>query len=533
MARLPFDPSKSAAAKLAAAETAGGEAAATPARLSVSQLAAKIDAALKSGFPQKVTVVGELSDLTDRTHWYFRLKDADAVVDAVMFGFAARKVPFRPEHGMQVVATGRVEFYAKGGKVSFIVDKLEPVGIGALDLAFRKLCDELRALGWFSPERKRVLPIFPRRIAVITSRTGAALQDVLNTISRRCPAVGVVLADVRVQGDGAAAEVEAAIRTIGRVHERFGIDAILVTRGGGSKEDLWAFNERIVAEAIVSSPIPVVAAIGHETDTSIAELVADERCATPTQAAMRLTPEAPALLRQAETLRRRLAISLAQRLRHARQHLAGLAKRPALADPARLLSDAEHDLERSARRLTQTFGLLIARTRTRLVGASARLERAKPAAVRAAMAGKLDTLSARLDAAVRRDLARHNPGLLAERLGRAVRTVVRSHSDRLAATAKQLDLVGPAKVLERGYTITTAPDGKLIRSAADAQPGSGLVTRFADGRVTSTVGGTTPAPAPSAPPAPSGPTPSPLTLLLKPRKSKPGPPPDQLDLFRS
>ncbi|MCA9289351.1 MAG: exodeoxyribonuclease VII large subunit, partial [Phycisphaerales bacterium] len=305
-ARLPFDPGKMRGTPPAHAGSSNSpsEPAAKPPvdrPMSVAALAGLIAGALET-LPRPVRVAGEISGLRDRTHWYFDLKDADAVVSCVMFASAARKAGFVPENGQAVVAGGRVEFYAKGGKVSLICDRLEPVGAGALELAFRKLVGEIRALGWFDPERKRALPTFPRRIAVVTSRTGAALQDVLDTARRRCPAVDIAVVDVRVQGDRAAGEVAAAIEWLGRRHTHLGIDAILVTRGGGSMEDLWAFNEKPVAAAIVACPVPVVAAIGHETDVTIAELVADERAATPTQAAMRLIPDRAALGEQVEAV---------------------------------------------------------------------------------------------------------------------------------------------------------------------------------------------------------------------------------------
>jgi exodeoxyribonuclease VII large subunit len=495
--RLPFDPSKTAAAARAA-----GESSLTPAappsdpRLTVSQLAERIDASLRTGIPGRVKVVGEVSNFTDRTHWYFDLKDAAAVVSCVMFAAAARKSGVRLAHGMQVVVSGRVEFYAKGGRVSLLADSLEPVGVGALDLAFRRLCDELRAQGYFAVERKRPLPTFPRRVAVVTSRTGAALQDVLNTIRRRCPAVGVVLADVRVQGDGAATEVAAALATIARLHTRLGIDAVIVTRGGGSKEDLWSFNERAVADAVLACPVPVVAAIGHETDTTIAELVADERCATPTQAAMRLTPEIPALLRQADSVHRRLAALVDQRLRRGTDRLHAAARRlPAAADLR---------LERLGRRVADL---------------AARLDRAQPSAIRSRMAGRLGGLAARLDAAARRRLADADSSPLAERLLAGMNRFLEARADQIDALDRHLELVGPQQVLDRGYSLTTDAQGRLVRSAAAVKPGDLLTTRLADGQIASTVGG-------------SGGTVIPPRKPGRTRRPGDAPNPDQMDLFR-
>ncbi len=468
MGRLPFDPAKMAAAKRAEQMSLA------PARdpdeaISVSQLADRLDTALKGAFPQRVRVVGEVSNFHERTHWYFDLKDSGAVVNCVMFASAARKAGFVIEHGQQVVVSGRVEFYAKGGKVSFIADKIDPVGAGALDLAYRKLCDELRELGWFAAERKRPLPAFPRKIAVVTSRSAAALQDVLNTIRKRCPAVGVVLADVRVQGDGAAAEVAAAIRTISARHVDLGVDAVLVTRGGGSKEDLWTFNERIVADAIVVCVIPVVAAIGHETDTTIAELVADERCATPTQAAMRLTPDSTALLRQADSIQRRLASLVESHLRAESRRLDSLARRPALSQPGRVVTARAQELDHARRRLVSAASLVVQRTARRIAAAASRLNTMRPTTLHARIASRVENLD--------------------DRLGRAISRAMECRADRIDALDRQLELVAPQRVLDRGFSLTTAADGSLIRSTASVKPGQTVLTRVTDGQFESAVTG--------------------------------------------
>ncbi|MDX2148001.1 MAG: exodeoxyribonuclease VII large subunit [Planctomycetota bacterium] len=432
--------------------------------LTVSQVAAKVDVALRDGLPAQLRVVGEVSGVRERTHWYFDLKDENAVVSCVLFAFAARKLGFTPAPGQQVVATGRVEFYAKAGKVSFVVEKLEPVGAGALDLRLRQLVEECRALGWLDAERKRPLPVFPRRIAVITSRSGAALQDVLDTIRRRCPSVGVALVDVRVQGDAAAPEIARAVRLVGRFHHRFGIDAILLTRGGGSKEDLWCFNERVVAEAIVVSPVPVVAAIGHETDTTLAELVADERAATPTQAAMRLTPDSAALQRQLDALDRRLALGLERGLDDARQSLQSLTR----------------DLSRAWRHRAML-------ARRGLDAAAAGIDRNRPAARLAAMRARLETAARQLASASNARVNEVDVDVALARLRRAINQRVAASQTAVESAEKHLRVVNPLAVLERGYSVTTRVDGTIVRRASDVLLGETLSTRLAHGRLTSIV----------------------------------------------
>lgn len=467
--RLPFDPGKMAAsAKKPAPAGVRGDApgSARDGTLTVTQLAGAIDAALKGGVPARVRVIGEVSGFRERTHWYFDLKDANAVVSCVVFQFAAKKVGFVPENGREVVVSGRVDFYAKAGKVSLIADKVEPVGAGALELAFRALVEELRGLGWFDTARKRAVPSFPRKIAVVTSRSAAALQDVLVTMRQRCPAVGVVLADVRVQGDGAASEIARAIRELNARREELGIDAILVTRGGGSMEDLWAFNEREVGEAIVKSALPVVAAIGHETDTTIAELVADERCSTPTQAATKLTPDRRALAREIDAADRRAAIAV-----------------------ERMLEDMRDDASRLGQRLAHGAERRVSAARKRLDRAGLMLERLRPTELRARMAARLASAETGLRAAMRSAMNDAAVRLEAIRLDEGMRGLVAERSRRVDAVGRQLRGVGPISVLERGYSVTTLKDGTVVRGPEQVGMGKIVTTKTAGGEFESQVVG--------------------------------------------
>lgn len=431
----------------------------------VSQLASKLGAAIGDALPGRMRVCGEVSGFRERTHWYFQLKDADASLDCVIFASAAKRAGFTPENGRQVVLGGRVEFYARQGRASFVADRIEPVGAGAGELAFRKLCEELRGLGWFDESRKRPVPAFPAKVCVVTSRTGAALQDVLDTMRRRCPAVGVALIDVRVQGEHAASEVAAAVRWAGGAHRRLGISAVLVTRGGGSAEDLAAFNAREVAEAIVNCPVPVVAAIGHETDTTIAELVADARAATPTQAAMRLTPDRAALHEQIDACAARLAGSLARLARLERERLRGASRHPLFRDPRWLIERARGRADTATGALGESVRTVCDGHRRRLAAAESGLERSRPEAVLARSAGAFERARGAL-----------------VRAGRSLVT-----RERLDALARHLDAVGPASVLRRGFSLTLRADGRVVRSVSDVRPGDALVTRLEDGSVESVV----------------------------------------------
>lgn len=501
MGRLPFDPAKMSAANPPNPAAPKPLQAATG-TLRVAQVAALLESALRDHVPRGLRVVGEISNFTERTHWYFNLKDADAVVSCVMFQFAARKAGFTPSTGQEVVVTGNVEFYKPQGKVTFRVEKIEPVGAGALELAYRKLVEEIRQLGWMDIARKRRLPAFPRRIAVVTSRTGAALQDVLDTLKRRCPAVEVCLLDTLVQGAAAAPAIATAINWLSTNARALGIDTLIVTRGGGSMEDLWAFNDRAVAEAIVNCSIPVAAAIGHETDTTIAELVADERCATPTQAAMRCSPDRAALTEQLEATATRLNQSLRVESRRARERYTSAGRG--------LFSAARTAVFVAARRLESLAG---------------RLEAHRPSAIYERRRARVDQSADRLAIALRRRLDKFDLDRLSLDLQLAASTALRSATDRAAAAQRQLELVGPRSVLDRGYSVTLRPDGRAVRTPADVQPGDQLITRLADGAIESTVrdNSTRPDSAldPSLPVAAPIPRPTPMPPALPPRARPP------------
>jgi exodeoxyribonuclease VII large subunit len=330
MARRPFDPFRARGAPRDPGPPAHreqrsyrhlGEAE----QLTVSELAQLIRTTVEQRIASPLRVIGQVSNLSARNHWYFSLKDDDAVVSCVAWASTAQKFGFVPNDGDEVVATGHVGFFPKNGRLQFYVSALVPLGAGALHQRFQAMCAELRDRGFFDPAHKKPVPAFPRRVAVITSAGGAAVHDVVATAKQRCPAVGLLIVDARVQGDGAAASVAHAIRWVDRHRARLGVDAILVTRGGGSMEDLWAFNELPVAEAAFACVLPLVAAIGHESDTTVIELVADERAATPTQAAMRLVPSRDELRQQIDHYGRRLDVTLRARIERERQRLRAVA----------------------------------------------------------------------------------------------------------------------------------------------------------------------------------------------------------------
>ncbi|MHC4975585.1 MAG: exodeoxyribonuclease VII large subunit [Planctomycetota bacterium] len=437
--RSLFDPSRTRAAQ---SSPQGEEA------MGVSQLCGLIDRAIRNNTPQQVRVRGELSNLTDRTHWYFTLKDESASISCVMFASQTKRVKFRPEIGQEVIATGRVEFYTPQGRTQLYVERLEPVGIGALEQALRQRIEELKARGYFELEHKSPLPRFPRRVVVITSATGAAWHDVRDTFARRAPWIELIRIDVRVQGENATPSIARALRDIRDNHVRLGIDACIVTRGGGSIEDLWAFNELEVAEAIFGCPIPVVCAIGHETDTTIAELVADERAATPTQAAMRLSPDRGALDEQLMSMSNRLSRTHERFVLKARDELDGW--------------------------LGELSGALLERVTQH--------------------ARSLETLGSRIERARPVSRIAHQRALL-ERQLRLLHTSlahrVRAHKRGVASLEHALTIASPPSVLQRGYSITLDENGNVLTDASRVGARQALRTRLRSGVVWST---TTPPP---------------------------------------
>jgi len=337
-----------------------------PAReiFTVSQLVGRARELLEGAFP-RVWVEGEISNFKPHSsgHYYFTLKDATSQLRCAMFKATNRFLKFRLEDGLKVLACGRLSIYTARGDFQLILEAVEPAGVGALQLAFEQLKRRLAAEGLFDPARKRPLPEFPRRIAVVTSPTGAAIRDILNVTGRRSPLADISVYPVRVQGAGAAEEIARALERLNAVG---GWDVIICGRGGGSLEDLWAFNEEAVARAIAASRIPVISAVGHEVDFTIADFAADVRAETPTAAAEMVVRDRRELLDRVRSLRRFLAAGLSERLKSLRQRLGRLVSSAVLQRPRRVL-------EPLAQRLDDLTGALLGLLRSRLQLARERL----------------------------------------------------------------------------------------------------------------------------------------------------------------
>ena len=319
-----------------------------PPALTVSELNRRARALLENQF-ETLWVAGELSGVKLATsgHWYFCLKDPGAQVDCAMFRTRAQFLDFRPENGMQVEVRARVTLYEPRGSYQLVVEELRKAGLGKLHEAFEKLKAKLGAEGLFEPERKKRLPAFPRAIGIVTSREAAALRDMLTTLGRRAPMTPVILYPAPVQGEGAGAQIARAIR---KADARAECDVLIVGRGGGSLEDLWAFNEEVVARAIADCSIPIVSGVGHETDFTIADFVASLRAPTPTAAAALVSPDRVSLWAAVADLRRRLARDLRRGVETRSQRLDALARR--LLTPAQRLERERRGLQVLARRMS-------------------------------------------------------------------------------------------------------------------------------------------------------------------------------------
>jgi exodeoxyribonuclease VII large subunit len=508
--RLPAEPS---AAKLPAWRRApvAPEAPAKP--LSVTELTLQLKGLLEPRF-SRVLVRGEVSGfkgLNQRGHLYFALKDAGAAIDVKIWASTVRTVRFALKEGLSVTIEGQLNVYEPTGRYSLIVSRIEPEGIGALALAFEQLKQKLLAEGLFGERRVKPrlpLPLLPRRIGVVTSLSGAALRDFLKVLYRRHPRLEVLVCDARVQGEGAAAEVSRGVRWLGRQ----ACDVIVVTRGGGSAEDLWAFNEEVLARAIFASTVPVVSAVGHEVDTTLADLVADVRAPTPSAAAELIAPVLLELEARLAQLKARLVRAAERRLLETRHQLQALGA--GLGDPSARLARERVRLAEGTERLARVLNRQLRSERARLTGLAQRLSRARPQALLAERRTALGSLQRRLVAAQRKGLAqqraqlarlevglsRRSPkGALAlarqqqastrARLERAMAAVLRRDADRAGLLAARLEAMSPLKVLGRGYAIATREaDGRVVRRAGDVQPGDSLRLRVgADEQVRVTV----------------------------------------------
>lgn len=347
--------------------------------LSVSELTLGIKELMEEAFPA-VWVAGEISNLSRPSsgHIYLSLKDAEAQIRAVLWRSAAMRLRFKPTEGLQVIARGRLSVYPPRGDYQLVIDELHVKGLGAQELALRQLKEKLLKLGYFAPERKRRLPAFPRRLALVTSPSGAAVRDMLEILTKRWPFAEVLVCPVRVQGDSAALEVAAALGLLNKLHQVHPVDVLIIGRGGGSTEDLGPFNQECVAHAIFRSSIPVVSAVGHEIDLTIADLVADLRALTPSEAAVKVVPSLAELELGLRDIEDRLRELVAQRIQAGQKRLTELAGRRVFRLPLERVRTQEQKLDDLSARMQRALKRRIAQASERLQATAARLESLSP-----------------------------------------------------------------------------------------------------------------------------------------------------------
>ena len=439
--------------------------------LSVSELTNSVKTTLESRFAS-VWVEGEISNFKAHSsgHWYFTLKDEGAQLRAKCFRSSNQRIRFRPNDGLRVRARGKLSVFAPRGDYELVVESLDPVGAGALRIAFEQLRDRLQAEGLFAKELKRPLPVFPRRVGIVTSPTGAAIRDILNVLSRRTRTVHILFSPTRVQGDSAGPEIARAIWLINQYHERARrdgrvndlVDVLIVGRGGGSTEDLWAFNLEEVARAIRKSAIPVISAVGHETDFTIADFVADHRAATPSAAAEIVAAREDQICSALDNFGKQLRRLMRYRIVDARAQVQEQALSRAFDEVRNRLRNARLGANSATHELQLLMNEQIRRANQRTNNMVQKLSPARLQMRVAAARSRFEIVSAAST--------------------EAIDTQVQQARERLGLAAASLDALSPLAVLQRGYAIAEDGSGKLLRDAAELQVGDDVGVRLAKGK---------------------------------------------------
>ncbi|WP_300560147.1 exodeoxyribonuclease VII large subunit [Companilactobacillus sp.] len=409
-----------------------------------------------------VYLTGEISNFRMRpnAHQYFTLKDDKAKISAIMFKGAFNKIKFRPEEGMKVRVRGRVGLYEPSGSYQIYIDSMEPDGLGALYLAFEQLKAKLAKMGVFNLPKKPI-PMFPKKIAIVTSESGAVIHDIMTTVQRRYPIVQLVLFPAVVQGDVAAATIVERLKQINEIGD---FDTIIIGRGGGSIEDLWPFNEEIVAEAIVQSKIPVISSVGHETDTTIADMVADQRAATPTAAAELATPVLRDVLQHIQDLNSRLYVAQNNLLSNYRKQVQKYSQNVFLHHPERIYQVYLQNVDMLENRMQQAVSRQLNKHKEELWNYENQLVRLSPQ-------GQIN-------------LDKNYVSNYVQRMNMTITSMINNKRNYFSKQAAALDSLSPLKTLSRGYAIATDDQGKVLKKASDYQKDQSINLRVVDGTIT-------------------------------------------------
>lgn len=434
--------------------------------LTVTQLTHAIKFSLESSFPN-IWLQGEVSNakLHSSGHFYFSLKDATSQISALMYKTDAQTLPMIPKDGAQVLVRGELNVYPPSGKYQLLVREMRHLGVGELLLKLEELKIKLHKKGWFKADRKKPLPKMPKRIGIVTSPTGAAIQDIMHVLNRRFSGVHLILNPVRVQGEGSAQEIAKAINDF-NTHQL--VDVMIVGRGGGSIEDLWAFNEEIVAEAIYNSRIPIVCAVGHETDHCIAEYVADVRAPTPSAAAEIVIAEKAQHLHHLSQVKRRLHQAIDHLIRQNRHRLEGISRHPLIKSPFAILGQWMQKVDQLETDLDDTILAIIERKKILLDARSRHIHSIRPTAQIAHFRQKLSSIDKQLDSAMRRSL--------------------QLRQERVKNVQETMRAIDPKSLLTKGYSILfSEKDGSVITSIHNAERHQQIRAVLADGYFISTI----------------------------------------------
>jgi len=457
---------------------------AEPRVYSVRQLNAMVKVALESHLPGFIAVVGELSNFKCHSsgHCYFSLKDDASEIACVMWNSAFRKLKFKPVDGMAVILKGKVDVFLASGKYQFYAESIEPQGTGALQLAFEQMVKKLEAAGFFDPAHKKKLPPFATRIGVITSESGAALHDIADSIFTRWPPARLFLYPVPVQGEGAAGAIATAIEDVNRRQVSLRLDVVIVGRGGGSIEDLWAFNEEVVARAIYNSKIPIISAVGHEVDTTISDLVADARAATPTKAAILAVPDGRDAAQRLDSVGLRLTTDALNRLRMGQGRLDTVLAAALFRNPLGPVLASAQALDEAGDRLASAVRRRVGETLARMGGFYEKIIQIEPHRLLGAKTLALAGLENRMVTSVSGLHGRCGLKLeqAAGRCDAAVKSTLNRAAMELTGRANRLEALNPKSVLGRGYSIVRAKkNGQVVTRPEAVDVGDVIVTEFA------------------------------------------------------
>ncbi len=496
----------------------------------VSQVNSLIKVALEENLPSRLIVRGEISDFKHHTsgHCYFSLKDESGILPCVMWASKFRNVKFSPEDGMAVLATGHIDVYTVGGKYQLYVDKLEPEGVGALQLAFEQMVKKLQAEGLFDDVHKKPIPTYPERIGILTSESGAAVHDIIDSIHYRWPCVKLFFYPVPVQGEGAAEKIAAALRDINSRNSKLKLDVLIVGRGGGALEDLWAFNEEILARAIFNSKIPVISAVGHEVDVTVADFVADARASTPTKAGIVAVPDIQEVLGQLVGIERRLTGQTKARVKLAQQKLEIILANAVFRNPLLLVRNREQQLDELATRLSSAIQGMLDEAQRKISAAYEQIVKVEPHRLlgekkldlynlhnrsnmvmqrilnhsHQELSGRIANLrySTRTMLAKKRtqlqfgsdQIIKIHPGKILNRKSndlnnlsvkayKLIKNCINKNRIHFTAQESRLIALNPKSVLQRGYSITTnKKTGLLVKTLEDVRIGDRLITELAE-----------------------------------------------------